>query len=234
MNIIECLKNPSLLIGIFSLIFIFPLMLKAQSIYKNVPAEIDVKAHYLIFLHGQIVENLGTRPTSPQFGVYEYQKILEAFKDKGFVVISEARPKNTDVWKYAQKVKAQVTKLIQAGVPPSNITIVGASKGGVIATLASGSLKNKELNFVLIACCNQRFMQSLFERGFYLWGNVLSIYDTSDQWAGSCQKLFEASSNHGLSRHKEIKLSLGLAHGFHFRPLPEWVEPVIAWAKSQK
>ena len=234
MDIFECLKYSPFLIIILSLVFIFPFILKAQEIYKDVPAEINVKAHYLFFLHGQIVENLGPRPTSPQFGIYEYQKILETFKDKGFIVISEARPKNTDVWKYAQKVKAQVTKLLKAGVSPSNIIIVGASKGGVIAALASSSLKNKELNFVLIACCNQRFMESFLEHGFYLWGNVLSIYDTSDQWAGSCQKLFEASSNHGLNRHQEIKLSLGLAHGFHFRPLPDWVEPVVAWAKSQK
>lgn len=234
MDIIEWLKYSPLLIIILSFVFIFPLSLKAQAIYKNVPDQVDVRAKYLFFLHGQIVENQGLRPTSPRFGVYEYQKILETFKSKGFIVISEARPKNTDIWKYSQKVKAQVTKLLSAGVSPSNIIIVGASKGGAIAILASSALKNKELNFVLIASCSQMFIQSIISRGVYLWGNVLSIYDSSDQWAGSCQKLLEASSSQNLGRYKEIKLNLELGHGFHFRPLPEWIDPVVEWAKRQK
>ncbi len=234
MNIIECLKNPPLLIIIFSLIFIFPLTVKGQAIYEDIPSQIDTKAHYLFFLHGQIVENQGPRPTSPRFGVYEYQKILETFKERGFIVISETRPKNTDVWIYAQKVKAQVMKLLKAGVSPSYITVAGASKGGAIAILASSALKNKELNFVLIASCSQRFIQSLISRGVYLWGNVLSIYDSSDQWAGSCQKFLEASSSQNLCRYKEIKLNLGLGHGFHFKPLKEWINPAVEWISRQK
>ncbi|MCA1558500.1 MAG: hypothetical protein LC731_08175, partial [Acidobacteria bacterium] len=69
-------------------------------ILKDVPVEIDVKGRYVFYLHGLIIENEGIRPTSPRFDVYEYQEILETFKNKGFIVISEPRPKGTDPEQY--------------------------------------------------------------------------------------------------------------------------------------
>src|SRR5689334_21666657 len=65
-------------------------------ILKDIPDNIDAKGRYLFYLHGLIVENEGVRPTSPKFGVYEYEEILETFKNRGFIVISEPRPKGTD------------------------------------------------------------------------------------------------------------------------------------------
>ena len=50
-----------------------------------------------------------------------------------FVVISEQRPRNTDVEEYAGKVTGQITALLDAGVPAENITVLGASKGAAIA-----------------------------------------------------------------------------------------------------
>ena len=58
----------------------------APKILADVPAEIDPDARYLIYLHGAIIERAGVRPTHPQFGVYEYQQILEVFANRGFVV----------------------------------------------------------------------------------------------------------------------------------------------------
>ncbi len=73
-------------------------------ILSDVPQKIDTKARYLFYLHGYIVEAGNTRPTSPKFGVYEYEQILETFKRSGFVVISEARKKNPEIEPYAAKV----------------------------------------------------------------------------------------------------------------------------------
>lgn len=81
--------------------------------------------------------------------------------------------------------------------------------------------------FVLIAGCGA---QTLNDSGLNLNGRVLSIYDASDEGAGTCQKLFARSA--GLKQSDEVKLNLKLGHGFIYRPLKEWVEPAVAWAKQ--
>ncbi|MDQ1560148.1 MAG: hypothetical protein QOD32_3208 [Pyrinomonadaceae bacterium] len=194
---------------------------------KDVPEKIDARARYLFYLHGRIVEDKGVRPVSELHGVYEYEKIVETFKGAGFHVISEARAKDTDNKQYASKVVAQIDALLKAGVPPRHITVVGASKGSIIAMYTSSLLKQGEVNFVLIAGCGE---QTLKNAELNLHGRVLSIYDASDTGAGTCEKLFARSN--GLSRREEVKLGLKLGHGFIYRPLKEWVEPVVAWAKQ--
>ncbi|HEX8633821.1 MAG TPA: alpha/beta hydrolase [Pyrinomonadaceae bacterium] len=196
-------------------------------ISKDVPGKIDARARYLFYLHGRIVEDKGIRPMSEQHGVYEYEKILETFKEAGFMVISEARAKGTDVGQYAAKVAGQVSALLKAGVSPRHITVVGASKGSMIAMHVSSLLKEREVNFVLIAGCGE---QTLKNPELDLNGRVLSIYDASDAGAGTCEKLLARSG--GLNRRDEVKLNLKLGHGFIYRPLKEWVAPTVEWAKQ--
>ena len=64
----------------------------------------------------------------------------------------------------------------------------------------------------------------------YLWGNVLSIYDKSDEIAGSCDTFFSLSKNKGLRKYKEVRLQIGLGHGVLYTPMKEWVKPVVEWA----
>ena len=196
-------------------------------VFKDVPEKIDARARYLFYLHGRIVEDKGIRPVSEQHGVYEYEKIVETFRGAGFVVISEARAKGTDVGQYAAKVVAQIDALLKAGVPPRHVTVVGASKGSMIAMQVSSLLRQGDVNFVLIAGCGE---QSLKNPELNLNCRGLSIYDVSDQGAGTCEKLFARSA--GLNKRDELKLNLKLGHGFIYRPLKEWVEPAVAWAKQ--
>ena len=199
----------------------------SQAIFPEVPTNIDTKAKYLFYLHGRIVELKGIRPVSPIHGVYEYEKILEALKNRGFIVISEARARNTHPGQYAQKIVLQVNLLLEAGVPASNITVVGASKGAFIAMMVSTMLQNKEVNFVFLAGCADSIRK--FDLNFY--GNILSIYDEKDQLVGSCQSFFTQST--GISRHKEIKLKVGTGHGIVYKPLKEWIDPVVEWAEGK-
>ena len=194
-------------------------------VVSDVPHDIDRSARYLFYLHGYIVEAGNRRPTSPRFGIYEYDKILETFKQSGFVIVSEARKQDREIEPYAAKVTAQVKQLLKAGVPPKHITIVGASQGSWIAMLASTSLENRHLNFVFIAACsaNEDFLKSI-----NLHGNVLSIYEKSDL-PKSCESYRRDAT--GISDWKEVALDTGLKHGFIYRPMPEWTEPTIAWAK---
>lgn len=196
---------------------------KSGVIVSDVPEKISKKARYLFYLHGKIVEAGNTRPTSEKFGVYEYEQILETFKQSGFVVLSEPREKDTDIEQYGRRVAKQIERLLAAGVSPKRITIVGASQGSWIAMLVSTYLKNRKLNFVIIAGCNK----SIFAK-VNLHGNVLSIYEKSDG-TGTCQKFRENATN--LREYKELELNTGLGHGFIYRPMKEWTEPTLAWAR---
>ena len=164
---------------------------------------VDRETRYLFYLHGKIVEDLGERPKSAQFGYYEYRKILAALRDKGFTVKSEVRPKNTNPKKYAEKIANEIRRLQKQGVPSPRITVVGASKGGVIAVYVSNLLKDKGLNFV--------------------------IHDEADASPIVPDRFFERSE--GLGRHRAVTTHLGLGHGLVYRPYPEWVDPLVDWVK---
>lgn len=199
-------------------------------ILKDIPGDIDVKGKYLFYLHGLIIENEGVRPTSPRFGVYEYEEILETFKDRGFIVISEPRPKGTDPEQYATKVVGQIKSLLKAGVRAENITVVGASRGGGIAMIASTRLKNRQVKFAILAACGD---WDVYKKvGIDLWGAILSVYDDKDDVAGTCSDFFKKST--GISKKKEVVLKLGQGHGILYRPLKEWVDPITDWALYTK
>jgi hypothetical protein len=194
-------------------------------IHAEVPASIDPEARYLFYLHGAIVERAGVRPTHPKLGIYEYRKILEIFAERGFVVISEARPADTDGPAYAKKVAGQVGALLKEDVPPGHITIVGFSKGGGIAITASSILSDEDLNFVFMGSCGS-WLDSRPE--IVPYGRMLSLREASDDMVGSCNGLFSRAGDDLV--HQEIVIDVGGGHGAFYRPQPEWVEPVVGWA----
>ncbi|MEO8711773.1 MAG: alpha/beta hydrolase [Parafilimonas sp.] len=187
--------------------------------------------HYLFYLHGQIVEEQGANAvdTINGFGAYQYEDILNAFRKANFTVLSEVRQKNTDPSEYAHKIVNQIDSLISKGVQPNDITVVGASKGAIISMLISSYLKNKDVNFVLLAGCNDDILKRFPEIQFC--GNILSIYEKSDYIGHSCLN-FKQSSKQSIPHYKEIELNTGLKHGFLYKPLPEWMEPAIKWANK--
>jgi hypothetical protein len=193
------------------------------------PNSIDPAKQYLFYLHGKIIEDQGIPAIDPDYGEYEYEAILKRLSGYGFVVISEQRPKNTDSMEYAKKIAKQVIALLKAGVPAKNITIVGASKGAGIAIFVSYLLENEEVNFVLMAICNPATVEELKQNEISLYGNILSIYDSADKLAGSCQELFSFSEDKGISKHKEIILNVGTGHGILYEPLDEWIIPIMQW-----
>jgi hypothetical protein len=198
-------------------------------ILRAAPARAEPNADYLFFLHAKIVEDQGLRPISPQYGVYDYEEMLNVFRDHGLVVISEARPKDTAPEPYTAKLIEQINVLLQAGVPPQRITVLGASKGAVLAMLVSSQLRNKRVNFIIMGNCNDWVRQNF---KIDLHGNVLSIYDINDEFGQSCEPFFAQST--GLNRSREIKLEIGAGHGILFKPLQEWVAPAIEWARQNK
>jgi hypothetical protein len=191
------------------------------------PDSINPKSQYLFYLHGKILEDQGLSAVSPEYGVYEYEAILNKFSSYGFNVISEQRPKNADVNVYARKTERQIGLLLNADVPPESITVVGASKGAYIAASVSYILKNNKVNFVLLGACNPEITNSWILNQVYLVGNILAIYDSIDEYAGSCEDLFIYSQGKGIARHEEIVLHMGLGHGILYKPLDDWIIPIV-------
>jgi hypothetical protein len=202
-------------------------------IYTTLPAEIDGNEQYLFYLHGRIVEDKGTRAVHPRFGVYEYERICEAFADSGFCVVSEPRPLNTEIDEYAHKVAKQIQALIKGGVEGRNISVVGHSKGAVIALRLSTLLKDDRISYVVLAGCSQNVVDKL---NLKLTGRVLSLFDATDDLAGSCAGVFEKSGP-GLAHH-EIELHMehrpGFGHGIFYRPEDAWMSPVVRWIEQER
>jgi hypothetical protein len=196
------------------------------------PVRIDSEKQYMVYLHGKIIEDQGLPAISPDFGEYEYQAILERLAGYGFVVISEQRSKDTEGVAYARKIFYQIKTLIEAGVPARNITLVGASKGGAIAIYISYFLENEEVNFVLLAICHPDYVGELIQDKIILHGYVLSIFDNTDEYSGSCQNLFSNSKGKGLSKSAEVVLDIGMGHGMLYQPLDEWMIPIVQWANN--
>jgi hypothetical protein len=190
-------------------------------------------ARHLIYLHGRILqEEQSRRPRSPQFGYYELDQILEAFRKEGFVVTGEVRPKSATVSDSANRVVEEVRKLIASGVPSDHITVVGASMGAGIALLASARLRNPELRFCILGDCLSENARRIFsEEGKTPAGRLLSIREASDEITEPCVP-WKKDGQPGLVV-REIVLHTGLRHGFLYRPLPGWVNPAVEWARAR-
>jgi hypothetical protein len=197
------------------------------------PANISPNKRYLFYLHGKIIEDQGIPAISPDYGEYEYEAILDKLANYGFIVISEQRPENADVLKYGQETAEYINRLLEANVPPDHITVVGASKGAYIAVTTSSIMKNSDLNFVLLGSCHPDTIAEWNQHGWSLYGNVLAIYESSDEEnSGSCADYFTSLEGKGIAQHDEILLHTGMGHGFLYKPLDEWIAPVVSWASQ--
>jgi hypothetical protein len=208
----------------------------APVVLRDVPGRIDAGARYLFYLHGRIVETGGVRPRHPRHGFYEYEEILRTLAARGFHVVSESRAADTEHVGYARKVVSQINRLLAAGVPARNVTVVGASKGGAIAAFVSTLLKNRDVNFVVLAGCGDGGPYR--QHKVNLHGRVLSIYDTADEFGGaggvgvSCAKYYKQST--GLTESREIAVKLGVGHGLLYKPSKGWVDPAVEWANGRQ
>jgi len=194
------------------------------AVLSELPELLNPSAHYLIYLHGAIVEAQGMHAVSPKFGPYEYAEILQTFADRGFIVISEARTLNTNPNVFAHHVAEQVRHLLDGGVPEEHITVMGFSKGGAIALLASGELPHDRINWIVEASCGP-WITKLPD--LVPHGRILSIYDSADDIVSSCGDLFKRMKETSMTR--EIVLDVGKGHGTFYTPDPAWVEKAVEW-----
>src|SRR5690554_3422328 len=184
---------------------------------------------FLFFLHNQFLEEHELNELHPEFGRTEFNEIITEFKKSGLNVISEKRNGNVNARDYAIGIVNQIDSLIKIGIQPQKITIVGTSKGGYIAQYVSTLANNQDLNFVFIASFRNSDIQNIPEINYC--GNILTIYEKSDPFGVSSLER-KKISNCEIKHFKEIELNTGMGHGFLFKPLKEWIEPTIKWAKG--
>lgn len=209
---------------------LIPVSGRAVEIYDHFPQAIHPDERYVVYSHGLIVEGADPKPISPKYGQYDFPGIQQAiFAGGGFNLIAPQRPKDPDYNEYVTTVVAWVRHLVQAGVKPSRITLIGFSRGGQLTALISSRLSKEGVNTAILAICEEGDFVSgdplPGPQHPVLGGNFLSIYETSDE-LGSCRKL--AARSH-LESFKEVAISTGKKHGAFFQPLPEWVGPLKAW-----
>jgi acetyl esterase/lipase len=188
----------------------------------------------VIYLHGRIIqEQQEARPRHPRYGYYELKKILAAFRERGFVVSGEIRPKPAPLSESADAVVAQVRRLLAAGARADHVTVVGASMGASIALLASTRLQNADLRFAVLGACLSANVRALrAEEGRSPLGHVLAVRETSDELTRDCPAWKDDAKPPVPLVTREVVVDTGLNHGFLYRPLPEWLDPVVVWAQG--
>jgi len=190
-------------------------------------------SRHLIYLHGRIVQaEQSSRPVHPRFGAYELDAILGAFRARGFVVDGEIRPKDDTVESAAERAESRVRQLLASGVPPARIGVVGASMGASIALLVSTRMQQPEVRYAILGACLSRNVSALTaSEGRAPRGRILSIREKSDDFTEPCPAFVLGAAAPGL-RGEEVLLRTGLAHGFLYRPLPEWFDPVVTFLRA--
>ena len=207
------------------------------AVYKGLPDRIDPKQNYLFYMHGAWIEVKGLNTPHPGHGEYEYVKIVQGLSDQGFTTISEPRLNRVDLEYYAESITMQARHLIGGGVPPEHITVIGHSKGGIMALLVASLLEDMKVNFVIMAGCGRKqtkfrrvYEKFLENRAPFLRGRILSLYDQADRIAGTCQEAFSAAPQ---VTSKEIVLNTGRGHGLFYSPESIWIAQVARWADLQ-
>lgn len=183
---------------------------------------------YIYYLHGRIIEIQGKNAVSDEFGQYEFDNIVSALKVDNSEVIAEIRKENVDYLVYANKISKQIDSLLHTGVAPRNITIVGASKGAIIASNIS-NINSNPINYVFLAG-NNDYQEAHNDWKFH--GQVLCFYDDSDSIAGKSYDYWKHRPNY-TTKFEQVKIKKHLGHGFLYKPYDDWIEPTKKWILHQ-
>lgn len=208
------------------------------SVTDAVPATPDPSARYAIYLHGIGLDRPADDAVRARFSA-----VTRSLADAGIQVIAEVRGPGTikkspeDLDAYARKVASQVAALRTAGVPPRNISVIGYSRGGVIALMSAGFVAHPEVGFAILAGCvsergaAKKFVPVLMRYAEKLDGRFLSVVEESDADFSSCEPYFERAGAKPV--RSETLLRTGKGHLLFAEPVDAWVAPVTQWVHAR-
>jgi len=198
----------------------------AGEVYSEFPQQINANEKYVFYTHGLLLEGQNVKPEHERWGVYDFLAVKKALSDPQYNLIAYHRPKHTIANQFAEKLATDVKTLLDHGVKPENITLLGFSRGGEITLLANSKLRQDKVNTILLAVCGD-YVKGHEE--FQPYGNLFSIYETSD-FAGSCEYLQDRTRQ--LNSFIEKSINTGKEHGAFYQPLPQWLDQVKRWILS--
>lgn len=183
---------------------------------------------HIFYLHGRIVQEQGLNAFSEKFGKYEYSEIIDSLKKIGNEVHAEIRKPNTEFDDYCIYISQQINSLIRSEVNPKDILVIGASMGGVMAMKIS-SINPNPINYVFLGA-NNNAIENEFD--FNLHGRILGVYEKSDS---ICNKDYQywIDKSEETVEFKQIQINTDLGHGFLYRPLKEWINPIKKMIKKK-
>ena len=184
---------------------------------------------HVFYLHGMIIEVQGVNAVSDVFGPYKYEDIIDSLKSTGYQVHSEVRTTKTDFNVFCQKISQQINQLINDGVAPNDISVIGASKGAMMAMQISSSTTHP-VNYILLGANSDRTEKNF---NWKLHGRILGIYEQSDTVAGKDYSYWIDRSSEA-KEFQQLKINTGLGHGFLYRPISAWLGPAKDWIALKK
>jgi hypothetical protein len=106
---------------------------QAVQLLDDFPAIVQADERYVIYSHGLIAEGKDPTPIHPEYGVYDLPAIKHAlFEDGGFNLIAHQRPAGAEIATFIATLETWVRKLLDGGVKPTRITLVGFSRGAAL------------------------------------------------------------------------------------------------------
>lgn len=212
------------------LYLLLPSVTLAFELYEEFPETISPEQRYVFYSHGLIVEGTERRPRHDDFGFYEFESVKRSlFKNGNFNLVAHQRPSGTDPDEYSIQLASWVTQLIDAGVDPRNITLIGFSRGAQITLKTANSLNHLGINSAIMGVCFSGDYPA--DPPIELGGHILSIYEDSDV-VKSCRSLLLRSDN--AKSKRELAIFTGLEHGAFYTPKSDWLNPLKAWLNDTK
>lgn len=189
---------------------------------KTVPGQILLHKRYLFYLVGD-AENMGLK---------NYRAIIKALVAPGFVVISNPIKDSGYNAGYIQGLASEVKLLLDAGVPPKNITVAGYAQGGMTVIRLATLLNDPAMNYVVISGSPRADGAVQFPADAEIdpAGMILNIYDRDDKDFGSLNDYLKDKGIKIRAFCNDRPLKTGKGRAFGFQPMKEWLEPTINWA----
>ncbi len=180
---------------------------------------IDPTAKYIFYFHPRFPPGSTDRLASVG---YDYEGTLAALRAEGFTVVSEVRPQELPWIEEADRSAPAVRKLLDAGVPASHITLVGFSKGAVIALMIGARLGEADIRIVGLSTCSSS------------WANNEEITFHSTQFVGRILLLDDAGKSPitrcGIAGALEKQFSEGQGVALFLKPRDIWLKEIASFA----